>query len=142
MHDDHETPPETLPELYWAVARRLRHATMESLAPWGIAPSHARALAVILRDGSIRPSELSGRLHVSPRSATDVIDALEEHGLVERRPDPSDRRATIVAVTPEGARVGKAVHAARSAESERVFGELSANDQKALRRILAKLAPQ
>jgi DNA-binding MarR family transcriptional regulator len=42
----------------------------------------------------MRLSELSEHLHIAPRSATEVVDALESRGLVRRRPDPDDRRAT------------------------------------------------
>ena len=52
----------------------------------------------------MRLSELSDRLHIAPRSATEVVDALEARGLVERRPDPSDRRATLVELTEHGPR--------------------------------------
>ena len=44
----------------------------------------------------MRPSVLAERLHIAARSATEVVDALEERGLVERGPDPDDRRATLV----------------------------------------------
>ncbi|CAM3787649.1 MarR family winged helix-turn-helix transcriptional regulator [Smaragdicoccus niigatensis] len=131
---------ESLPELFWSVARRLRAASLSTLEPFGLAPSHARALSVIVRRGPIRPSALSERLHVSPRAATDVLDALQEHGLIEREADPGDRRATIVRLTAEGERVGQAIHDARAAESERAFGALSAQDREQLRRILSVLA--
>ena len=137
-----EDQSESLPELFWSVARRLRAATVATLEPFGLAPSHARALGVIFRRGPIRPSVLSERLRVSPRAATDVLDALQDHGLIEREADPADRRATIVRLTAEGERVGKAIHDARAAESERVFGELSVQDREQLRRILTEMAEQ
>ena len=43
-------------------------------------------------EGGIRSSELAALLHLAPRSATEVIDALESKGLVARSPDPTDRR--------------------------------------------------
>ena len=57
-------------------------------------------------------------------------------GLVERRPDPSDRRATLVALTPRGAELMAAIRAARAAEAEEFFARLDAEDRAALRRIL------
>jgi DNA-binding MarR family transcriptional regulator len=130
---------ETLSEAFWRVARLLRHRSRESLAPWDIAPSHGRALGVLLRHGTVRLRDLSEHLHIAPRSATEVIDVLQERGLVERRPDPNDRRATLVALTPEGKRVGDAIDASRAAEAQRLFGVLSATDQVQLARILRKL---
>jgi DNA-binding MarR family transcriptional regulator len=130
---------EPLSEAFWAVARRLREMSQETLAPWDISPSHLRALRMLKRHGTMRLSELSGHLHIAPRSATEVVDALESRGLVQRHPDPSDRRATLVEVTGHGAGVLEAIRAARGTEAERVFGRLSPQDRADLARILRTL---
>jgi len=127
---------ETLAEAFWAVARRLRDTSQETLAPWDITPAQLRALRVLGRHGVMRLSELSDRLRIAPRSATEVVDALEARGLARRRPDPGDRRATLVEVTDDGASVLDAV---RGTEAERVFGRLSPADRSQLARILGKL---
>jgi DNA-binding MarR family transcriptional regulator len=87
----------------------------------------------------MRLSELSERLHIAPRSATEVVDGLESRGLVQRRPDPGDRRATLVEVTSAGAGMLEAIRAARGTEAERVFSQLSPADRADLARILRKL---
>ena len=130
---------ESLSEAFWAVARRLRETSHQALAPWDITPSAFRALRVLGRQGPMRLSELSEHLHIAPRSATEVADVLEARGLAERRPDPADRRATLVELTGHGASVLDAVRAARGTEAERVFGRLSATDRAHLTRILRKL---
>jgi len=130
---------EPLSEAFWAVARRLREMSRETLAPWDITPSHLRALRVLKRHGTMRLSELSDHLHIAARSATEVVDALEYRGLVQRRPDPGDRRATLVEVTGHGAGVLDAIRAARGTEAGRVFGRLSPADRAALARILREL---
>jgi len=127
---------ETLSEAFWAVARQLRHASQETLVPWDITPSHLRALRVLMRHGVMRLSELSDHLHIAARSTTEVVDALETRGLVERRPDPDDRRATLVALTGHGTGVLDAI---RGTEAERAFGQLSQTDRVHLARILRKL---
>jgi DNA-binding MarR family transcriptional regulator len=130
---------DALPEAFWAVARQLRETSQEALEPWDITPSQFRALRVLTRHGVMRLSELSDHLRIAPRSATEVVDALESHGLVRRRPDPGDRRATLVEVTEHGAEVRDAIRAARGTEAERVFGRLSPADRAQLARILRKL---
>ncbi len=130
---------ETLSDAYWGVARQLRHLSWETLQPWEVTPGQARAVGVLMRHGVLRLNELSEHLRIAARSTTEVVDGLETRGLVERRPDPDDRRATLVALTPAGRAAGTAVSAARSAEAERFFGRLSATDQAHLRRILRKL---
>lgn len=130
---------ETLSEAFWSVARRLRETSQETLVPWDITPSHLRALRALRRHGTMRLSELSDHLHIAPRSATEVVDALESRALVQRRPDPGDRRATLVEVTEHGAGVLEAIRAARGTETERAFGRLSQTDRADLARILRKL---
>ncbi|MFG1656036.1 MarR family winged helix-turn-helix transcriptional regulator [Micromonospora chersina] len=130
---------ESLAETFWAVARRLRHQSRRTLEPWEINPGHARALAVLMRHGAVRLSTLAEHLRIAPRSATEVVDGLAERGLVERRPDPVDRRATLVALTGEGERVGEAIRVARAAEAERFFGALEPADRAELTRILRRL---
>jgi DNA-binding MarR family transcriptional regulator len=87
----------------------------------------------------MRLSELSDHLRIAPRSATEVVDALEARGLVQRRPDPGDRRAILVEVTEHGARVLDAIRAARGTQTERIFGRLSEADRADLARILRQL---
>jgi DNA-binding MarR family transcriptional regulator len=130
---------ETLSDAFWSVARRLRETSQETLAPWDITPSHLRALRVLKRQETMRLSELSDRLQIAPRSATEVVDALETRGLVRRLRDPGDRRATLVEVTDRGAAVLDAIRAARGTETERAFGRLSETDRADLARILRKL---
>jgi DNA-binding MarR family transcriptional regulator len=131
--------PDSLPELFWAVARRLRHASRETLAPLSITPSQSRALGVLARHGSLRTGTVADHLRIAPRSATEVIDGLEALGYAARRPDPADRRATLVSLTEAGAAVGEAIAAARRAEADRLFGALPDTDREALTRILRTL---
>jgi DNA-binding MarR family transcriptional regulator len=130
---------ETLSDAFWAVARQLREASHESLAPWDITPAQLRALRVLSHHGPLRLSGLSDHLRIAARSTTEVADALESRGLVRRRPDPRDRRATLVELTEHGESVLEAIRAARGSETERVFGRLSETDQAHLARILRKL---
>ncbi len=92
-----------------------------------------------MRHGVMRLSELSDHLHIAARSATEVVDALETRGLVERRPDPGDRRATLAALTEHGTSVLDAIRAAQGTEAERAFGRLTQTDRADLARILRKL---
>jgi DNA-binding MarR family transcriptional regulator len=130
---------ETLAEAFWSVARRLRHLTHDTITPLGVTPGQARAIGVLRRHGGMRPGELSNHLRIAPRSATEVVDALEERGLVRRTPDPADRRATLVALTENGEQLGEAVRAARAAEAASFFARLSDADRERLAGILRSL---
>jgi len=132
-------PEETLADAFRAVSRQLRIRTQQALAPWDVTPSQARALGVLARLGPVRLGTLSERLRIAPRSATEVVDTLATAGLVERRPDPVDRRATLVALTARGTEVMSTIHAARAAEADDFFARLDETDRAALAQILHKL---
>ncbi len=130
---------DSLPELFRAVSRKLRELSRATLAPWDIAPSHARALGTLDAHGPMRLSELSDWLRIAARSTTEVVDALEQRGLAVRVPDAQDRRATLVELTDEGRRAADSIRVARAADAEAYFGSLSATDRANLVRILHKL---
>ncbi len=130
---------ETLSEAFRSVAGRLRETSQQALAPWDITPSQLRAMRVLARHGVMRLSALSDHLRIAARSATEVADALEARGLVERRPDPDDRRATLVELTGHGTSVLDAIREVSAAAAERAFDRLSQADRAHLARILRKL---
>ena len=106
-------------------------------------PSQVRAIRVLTAThGGVRSKELAEHLKIAPRSATEVVDALEAKGLVSRSPDPGDRRATLVALTDRGRELAEEVRRARGVESERLFERLSQADRADLARILGKLQDQ
>jgi DNA-binding MarR family transcriptional regulator len=87
----------------------------------------------------MRPGALAEHLRIAPRSATEVVDDLERRGLVERAPDPADRRATLLNLTVGGTATGDAIRVARQAAAERFFAGLSEADRADLARILRRL---
>ena len=130
---------EPLVEAFWAVNRRLRAMAQEALAEWDVTLAQARALAVLRRGGPVRLGDLAERLRIAPRSATGVVDGLQERGLVERRADPDDRRAILVALNDKGAETAAAIRAARSSGAGSLFALLSDAVRAELARILATL---
>ncbi|MHA3703630.1 MarR family winged helix-turn-helix transcriptional regulator [Jatrophihabitans sp. YIM 134969] len=137
--DESAAVDDGLGELFWSVARQLRHQGRETGFPHDVTPSQSRALVTLMRSGAVRLSTLSEQLHIAPRSTTEVVDALEEKGLVARRADPGDRRATLVEVTQAGRDVGVAMRIARMEQAERFFAKLSAADRTRLASILHQL---
>jgi DNA-binding MarR family transcriptional regulator len=136
---DPDVPADNLGEAFGAVARRLRAASMAAFAAYDVTPSQVRAIRVLDKHGGVRSKELADHLRIAPRSATEVVDALEAKGLVSRSPDPGDRRATVVALTDRGHALSEDVRRARGVESERMFERLTRTDRADLARILGKL---
>lgn len=87
----------------------------------------------------MRLKDLAERLRIAPRSATEVVDQLEVKGLVRRDPDPTDRRATLVAATADGQQLFAKISAERRGKSSEYFARLSAEDRAELARILGQL---
>jgi DNA-binding MarR family transcriptional regulator len=129
----------TLGELLMRAARTQRRRWREALAPWDLSPHHARALRVVCDRDGVRLSDLAEALHIAPRSATEVADALQARGLVERGPDPTDRRAVVLTPTAAGRQVQGEVSAARAADTRDLFARLDPADRATLARILREL---
>jgi DNA-binding MarR family transcriptional regulator len=128
-----------LGDLLMRVARTQRRRWRDVLAPWDLSPHQARALKVVSERDGVRLSDLAEVLHIAPRSATEVADGLQERGLIERTPDPGDRRAVLLRPTEEGRRIRGEIGAARAADSAELFGRLSPADRAELARVLRTL---
>jgi len=133
---------ESTGDLLMGVARRMRRDFAGALLHAGVTPAQARALRTVVEHGAVRPSALAEHLHIAARSATEVVDALEERGLVERGPDPDDRRATLVAPTAAARKELAQVDRVRREHTERFLAVLSDEDRAELDRILAILVDQ
>jgi DNA-binding MarR family transcriptional regulator len=127
------------------LARRLELARRDAFAAHGIEPWEFDVLAALRRAGT--PYELSpGRLLretlVTSGTMTNRVDRLSGRGLVERYPDPDDRRGVIVRLTAEGkAAVDGAFTALVDAERT-LLEDLPERDRKKLAALLrALLAP-
>lgn len=131
---------ETTGDLLMSAARSLRRRFGVVLGEWEVTPAQSRALRIVDELGAARLSVLAERLHIAPRSATEVVDALEAHDLVVRGADPGDRRATTVTISEEGRRLLGLIEEARRAEAERYFAVLVSADRRELDRILRALA--
>src|SRR3712207_9349079 len=103
------------------VFRAQRRRWREALAPWDLSPHQARALKVVSERDGVRLSDLAEALRIVPRSATEVADGLQERGLVERTPDPGDRRAVILRPTDQGRRTPREIAAGRAADPSAPF---------------------
>lgn len=133
------TDVEELGELLSRTSRRLRRATLSALEPCGISPHQARALRMVLRHGPLRPSQLAEHLSIALRSTTQVVDDLVAAGYLDRAPDPGDRRAVLVSVTPAGSDLSQQISQIRGVQSRRFLAALDEADRAQLRRILLLL---
>jgi DNA-binding MarR family transcriptional regulator len=80
-------------------ARALRRVFDQRAATAGVTRPQWRVLARLKREPGLRQVELAERLDMEPITLCRSVDRLEEAGLVERNPDPSDRRAWRLQLT-------------------------------------------
>ena len=80
-------------------ARSIRRAFDQRAAEIGVTRSQWRVLARLKRESGLRQVELAERLDMEPITLCRIVDRLAEAGLVERKPDLSDRRAWLLELT-------------------------------------------
>ncbi len=85
-----------------AVLRLSRRLRQETTASGEITPSQMSALTVLAKHGELTLGELAAIERIAPPSMTRIAARLEENGLLERRPDTSDRRVARVAISATG----------------------------------------
>ncbi|GMM61505.1 MarR family transcriptional regulator [Novosphingobium sp. IK01] len=112
-------------------------------ARFGLQPGEFDVLATLRRSGApyaLTPTALYEAAMISSGSMTNRIDRLEKVGLVERRPNPDDRRGTLVALTGQGKDLIERAVAAHIENQKEVVSTLSRSEQDLLCALLAKLA--
>jgi DNA-binding MarR family transcriptional regulator len=102
-----------------------------------------RAAYVILRhlqeEGPQNVSAIADRLNLDGSTVTRQVTALQQDGLIERRPDPRDGRGTVVDPTEIGLKQVDEVRAARRELYDRVLAGWSADDRDTLATALTRL---
>lgn len=101
-------------------------------------PSHSAVFAQISPQGS-RLSALARGANMSPQAMGELVDELEELGYVERQPDPTDRRAKLIMLTPRGQECIAAGIATIKGIEGRIDRILGADGHAELRRLLTEL---
>ncbi|HEX5188594.1 MAG TPA: MarR family transcriptional regulator [Streptosporangiaceae bacterium] len=124
------------------LARRMRaERVAQGLQP-ELSDSQLAALAA-LEKRTMTPGELAEYEKVQPPSITRVIASLEERGLIQRMPHPSDRRQVVLTVTVQGRDVVRQVRQLREAWLARRLRDLTPAEQAVLQDavpILEKLS--
>lgn len=123
-------------ELYLHLTRLLDRRMAEQ----GASLARTKLLLCLQKRGPLRGTDIADFFSQSPRTITEAIDGLERDGLVERVPDPSDRRAKLIHVTPKGIDAAAKTEPLRRQIIDQTFGTLDADEQAALSAILCKLS--
>lgn len=126
-------------DLRVAVGQLIRRLRAENLFPL----TQTWVLGRLDREGPASVSDLAQALRVRPQSMAQTVGDLEGEGLVERNPDPDDRRRALVSLTESGQDRIAADRAAREGWLVKALEELPDADRETIERsveILARLA--
>lgn len=120
-------------------ARLFRRAFDARARQSGITALQSRLIAYLDRHDGIRQSALADLIEVEPITLSRMVDRLAEAGLVERRPDPADRRAFRLHLTARGtARLG-AIRAVTANVADDAMEGLTAADREALAALVDRV---
>ena len=128
------------------VARLLRQRFEAALAEadLNMTPGEARTLLMADRQGALRQNELAAALSIEPMSLVAHLDRLEASGMVERQPDPDDRRSKRVHVTalarPQLKRIARVLNQAREGTMQDFSSEDTARLHDYLQRMSRNLS--
>lgn len=121
------------------LARRLRHAWADALAPLELSPPQAAVLRGVAEWPGSSLRALARHLDADPMNVKRCVDALEARGLLASGHDPGDHRPRTLAVTPAGAAVAGDVERLAAAQDARLGAALPADLAGALDDVLGRL---
>jgi DNA-binding MarR family transcriptional regulator len=132
-------PPEQVGERYLAVHHRMFRAVNDEMNACGLSLARTKVLTRLHEQGPVRQNVLAAELGLTPHSITDIVDGLERGGLAERRPDATDRRAKLVAITKAGESCLTIANATRERLLRQIFGALTQEERATFLRLLDTL---
>ena len=104
-------------------------------------PAHVALFRYPTLEG-LRPIEIAEQMQITKQSVHDLLGHLELQGYLVREPDPADRRARVVRLTPSGRRLELEVRANAAAAERRINEMLGDRHFSQLRDALNELADQ
>ncbi|WP_335932221.1 MarR family winged helix-turn-helix transcriptional regulator [Streptomyces sp. PTD5-9] len=124
-------------ELIGTVVARYYEEYDEAAAAHSLTGAQARVLGLLALE-PMPMRRIAQKLKCEPSNVTGIVDRLESRGLVERRPDPADRRVKLAAPTEKGVRTAERLRAALTFARE-PLAELSDADRRTLRDLLRRM---
>jgi len=121
------------------VSRMRRSAYDQFMKPLGITRAQWWVLAYLSRHDGMMQTQLADVLEVGKASLGDVIESLEGSGWVQRRPDPSDKRAKRVYLARAAQSLIKRMTVLENQFNARILAELSSEERTVMSRGLAKI---
>ncbi len=112
----------------------------QTLEPLGIDPRHFGIMRIVAMTEGQSQQQLGDALHFPPSRMVALIDDVEARGLVERRRNPTDRRAHALFLTAKGRRVYEKALEIATAYEDGLCAGLTDRERDHLLALLRKLA--
>ena len=128
-----------LVDAVWGLRRVTRRVVRESFPEPALPPSEAELLAAVSRAKGTSVNDAAQALQLAPNTVSTLVGRLAKAGLLERRPDPADRRAARLHLTVAGHARVRQFRRHREDVLERALGTLAADERRALAAALPAL---
>ncbi|MBA4261539.1 MAG: MarR family transcriptional regulator [Comamonadaceae bacterium] len=112
---------------------------LQRMAPFGLRPVDFSVLTLIAHNPGITSRQLCAALDILPPNLVGMVKSLDQRGLIERRPHPTDRRAQGLHLSPAGQKLQKSAQATASLLEADVASRLSADELDTLKALLRKV---
>ena len=129
----------------WLIGRAYAHShrlLTEGFASAGVRGYHYRLLAALEEFGPASQAALGRRTSIDRSDVVAALNDLAARGLVERAPDPDDRRRNVITITPAGAEQLRELDEVLAGVQEKLLAPLSPSDRTELIRHLTRLLDQ
>ena len=125
--------------ILWKAFSALQHHALRSIERLGLGYSDFGVLEVVLHKGPTPVNTIGDKVNLTSGSISVAVDRLEDRGLVERRPDPADRRTRVVHLTAAGRKLIERAFECHAAAMERATSGLSEAEREQAIGLLRKL---
>jgi DNA-binding MarR family transcriptional regulator len=126
----------------WLISRAHAHShrlLAEGFAAAGARGHHYRLLAALEEFGPASQATLGRRTSIDRSDVVAALNELAKGGLIERSPDPEDRRRNVITITPAGTEQLRKLDQVVAGVQEQLLSPLSAGDRAQLIELLTRL---
>jgi MarR family transcriptional regulator, lower aerobic nicotinate degradation pathway regulator len=139
---DDATPARLQAQPTWLLSQASGHAhrlLSEALATADAVGYHYRLLAALAQFGPASQATLGRRTGIDRSDVVAALNDLAKRGLVDRSPDPADRRRNIVTITPAGTHQLRRLDTVVAGVQDQLLAPLSPAERQQLTRLLARV---
>jgi len=136
------SPRITAPRLWLVIAKSYHALSLlaeQSIANTGLCLTDFAALEALLHKGPLTISQIQEKVRLASGSMTAAVDRLEKLGLIVRKASPTDRRARVVELTPQGKRLAASCFEQHAKDLGALMSGLSEKEMEQLYGSVKKL---